>query len=216
MASNSIDLTSQRFGMLTVIGAAGCNKHGSSIWLCRCDCGVSASVTANNLKSGNTKSCGCRRGRDRRTDHIPADQYRKTRWVWEGMIRRCADPKCISFKNYGGRGIRVCDRWLSFLNFLGDMGVRPNGCSIDRIDNDKGYQPDNCRWATRHEQNNNKRNNRALTYQGRTMSVSSWARELNIPVGTITSRITRGWTDSKIIETPVNKKMRHRNHPEVK
>lgn len=125
--------------------------------------------------------------------------------VWRSMRNRCLNPKSRGYENYGGRGIKVCDRWLgSFDNFKNDMGERLSGMTLERINNDGDYEPSNCRWATRKEQQNNKRNNILMTLNGVTKNVMEWSEELGIGYTTLLLRRTRyGWTDAEILTTPV-------------
>ena len=116
-------------------------------------------------------------------------------WSWQSMNRRCYDPSFQSYKNYGAKGITVCDRWLqSFANFLEDMGERPRNTTLDRVENSKGYSKENCRWATPRQQSNNKGNNVPLFYKGRTLTVAMWAIKLGIPAATIYTRLRKGWS----------------------
>jgi len=169
--NNLRDLTGKRFGRLTVIERGENGRRGQRRWRCLCDCGRETIVTGGNLRSGGTKTCGCMEGvlKHGATRGSRSAEYR----AWLAMKHRCLNPNLLHFKNYGGRGITVCDRWLHhqddgvhpFLNFLADMGPRPEGrtgkmptFSLDRIDNDGNYEPSNCRWATTKEQMTNRRN----------------------------------------------------------
>jgi hypothetical protein len=154
--SKLIDLTKRRFGRFIVFRRVENDKNGNLYWLCKCDCGQEKVVGGNDLKSGGTKSCGCLR-RQTMHGHKKRGKITGTYISWRRMIQRCTNPNDKDYHYYGGRGITVYKRWLRFENFLKDMGERPEGYTIDRINNNKGYYKLNCRWATRSEQQKNKR-----------------------------------------------------------
>ncbi len=153
-----IDLTGKRFGKWLALEYVGMNKNRSSLWRCACKCGSERIVASSNLRSGQSKACGCVR---KKHELSRRDYCHYLYHTWVNMKQRCSNPKATCYKHYGGRGIAVCDRWVrSFINFLADMGDKPTlSHTLERIDNDKGYFPENCKWATMIEQNQNKRNN---------------------------------------------------------
>jgi len=201
------NLVGQRFGRWIVVERRG-RDSGHAAWLCRCDCGNERTVSAANLRSGASQSCGClhrERASQAKTTHggCGTSEYR----TWRGIINRCTDPNQPRFKDYGGRGIRVCDRWRhSFENFLADVGPRPEGSrngraifSLDRIDNDGDYEPGNCRWTTNTVQTRNARSNVKITHGGVTMCLSAWGEKLGIPYITLKWRRARGWSDHEVL-----------------
>lgn len=171
----ALDLTGKRFGRLVVTSFSETRLYGGHkrrFWNCVCDCGSSIEVLGLSLPSGNTKSCGCFKD-DKQLKHGMSNspEYR----IWAGMWQRCSNPDNDRYVDYGGRGITVCDRWQSFDLFYLDMGHRPSSeYSIDRIDNERGYAPSNCKWSTRSEQQNNKRPPRT---QNLTRGADHWTQK---------------------------------------
>lgn len=202
------DLKGQRFGRITVIQKV--ERTGPTWWTCKCDCGVEKTIRAWSLISGHTKSCGCGQ-KDSVTKHGKAsyDRYCAEYWIWKTMVRRTTTAKETAncYKHYRGRGIKVCERWRSFENFLADMGDRPSDDhSIDRIDNDGDYCPENCRWATWKEQARNRRSAKMITYGGETHCLTDWAERLGISSMVLFKRIELGWTPERAFTTPVRKR----------
>jgi hypothetical protein len=185
---STLDLTGQTFGHLLVLENTG-RKNGHTHWKCLCDCGKITTATTNLLRRGYTKSCGHAR---RTMRHYFVREY----GIWAKMIQRCSNPKNPHYSNYGGRGIKVCAQWRIFDNFITDMGDSPSDKhSIERIDNNKGYSPENCVWATADVQSRNKRNNQNLTFQGQTLCAADWARKFNLVEETLRKRKRAGWCD---------------------
>lgn len=157
------DISGKRFGRLVALSPLPkSNKKRNIVWSCVCDCGESISVSSSQLVSGKTKSCGCLQKESiikesTKHGHSRSGCASPTYVSWSSMLTRCTNPKSSNFKHYGGRGILVCDRWKSFENFLADMGERPDGMSIDRIDVDGNYEPSNCKWSNQSEQAKNQR-----------------------------------------------------------
>lgn len=192
------------FGSLTVTSKTTTSKNGHSRWICLCKCGETSIVKGIHLNSGHTQSCGCRqrsRAAEAQNRHgmCGTSEYR----IWALMVGRCRDPSSTSYRNYGARGIRVCDRWMDFMNFFADMGHRPSlKHSLDRIDNDGDYAPENCRWATQKEQMRNTRINRMISFSGITMALVAWCEFLGVPYGLVCSRISRGYSFVDAVTTP--------------
>ena len=209
---NFQDLTGQIFTRLTVL-RQGESHNWNRRWFCQCICGRTVFIKTRDLKSGNTKSCGCllkdiltKRNKSAGMIAINAtlNSLGKTSeyHIWHKMIRRCHNPISKDFPRYGGRGITVCERWRDFRLFLEDMGLRPaSKMQIDRIDNNKGYMPDNCRWVTPKEQANNRRNSLYLTFLGETRTISGWAENIGLPYHLLFSRAKKGWPIEKILSS---------------
>lgn len=205
-------LIGKRFGRLVVVADGPILQRPKSqqpTAICNCDCGNRVQVFKSNLRSGGTKSCGCFQKENvtkRSTKHGHAKRNRHTRtyYSWRSMIRRCGNPQDANWENYGGRGIGVCEEWLTFEGFLRDMGEMPEGLTLGRIKNDGDYEPSNCEWQTRQEQNRNKRNNRLVTISGVTTNVSTLAEIFKISAATACRRMDKqGWTPEKAFTTPV-------------
>jgi hypothetical protein len=193
------EMTGQRFGRLVVLYPTERRKSESVIWKCHCDCGNATEVVSTALRRGHTKSCGCLHQEKMldgigRTHGHNSTKLGKSRTYqsWDGIIQRCCNPNCVAYLKYGARGIKVCERWRDFKNFLADMGERPLDKTIDRIDSKKGYYPENCRWATRLEQGQNTSRNIRITMNGKTLVLSEWARRLNVHRNTLGYRYHRG------------------------
>lgn len=210
--SRSVNISGQVFGRLTAIEACGYNKHGKTMWRCVCSCGGERFVVAGDLRSGNTKSCGClvveqaiSMGARNVTHGLTGSPEFRT---WSAMIDRCTNKSGKNYRNYGHRGITVCDEWMkSFERFLADMGPRQKGHTIERKDNNGNYEPSNCVWATNKDQSRNRRSTRLLSHGGRSMPISAWAEEKGIQVGTLWRRLsTYGWSADRAIDTPVQQR----------
>jgi len=190
------NIAGKTFGMLTVI--APVKRTRSIWWLCICDCGTDCLATTNNITSGHTKSCGCFHATHAKTHgKYGTPEYR----IWGAMIQRCTNPANPRFAYYGGRGIQTCDRWLgSFECFFADMGERPEqNPSLDRIDNNGSYTPNNCRWSDRKTQARNKQNTRVISHGGETLPVVEWSEITGINYNTLIDRMNRGWGAERVL-----------------
>lgn len=199
------DLIGQTFGRLTVFGRAPRRKN-HAYWLCRCACGREKEVYGSDLRHGKTKSCGCLARKH-------GESKSPTYLSWVGMRRRCIREDRPHWGDYGGRGIRICDRWESYENFVADMGERPAGCTLDRIDNDGDYEPSNCRWATPSEQSRNRRSNRPITVDGETRTIVEWSELSGVHRSTIWRRLKRGWAPREAVFAPLAASNRYTKKP---
>lgn len=204
-----LDLTGRRFGRLVVVKRSAPhfspNGKRSTMWLCRCDCGNEVTAFSQNLVRGRTRSCGCyndeaRRKRSRTHGETDTRLY----GIWCGMKRRCHNQKDEGYSTYGARGITVCDEWRNSYEAFRDWAVAHgygDGLTIDRQNNDKGYSPDNCRWATAIEQANNRRKTLFVRHNGRYMPLADWARLTGIKYITLYARLKSGWPIEKALTT---------------
>lgn len=193
---------------LTIVGM-GERKSGDRSWRvkCKCDCGNTKDIMVYQVLNGSVKSCGCLRNtlytkQDGRSKH-------PLYGIWRQMMQRCYNPKSKIYYRYGGRGIVVCDEWHNFFNFAkwsDSIGGRPNGFTIDRINNDGPYSPDNCRWASMKTQNMNKSDNIVIQYNGKSQTLAEWAKDLNINWITLHNRYVRGWSIERMLTEPVHTK----------
>lgn len=204
--AKTFNLVGQRFGRLLVLESVRIRPRKIH-WRCACDCGNTSTVWTAKLRNGNTQSCGCMRDEmasERKRTHAmsKSPEYR----IWQSMKDRCGNPTSGGYRRYGGRGIKVCERWLeSFENFFSDMGKRPTRKhSINRINNDGNYDPDNCEWATGREQSRNTSRNRFLEMDGTRLTVADWSLKTGIRSGTIGARLKYGWSVTRALTESVH------------
>lgn len=204
------DLSGQKFGKMLVLKFDHKDEKSHSFYLCRCDCGTLKVVRGNNLVQGDVRSCGCS------TNKTHGRTKTRLHHIWSGMKQRCGLESVESYKRYGARGITVCDEWkddyLAFESWALANGYR-EGLTIDRKDNNGNYCPDNCQWATPKQQARNRSDNRTLTYNGETKTISEWAEITGIHKTTLLNRSNRGWTDEEVITKPLRTDKR-RSKPE--
>lgn len=196
---NFRDITGQRFHRLVVVGYCGAGR-----WLCDCDCGGTATTVTNRLRRGHTRSCGCLQIERAQTVNTRHGQSGTLLYkVWGEMLRRCSNPADTHYAEYGGRGITVCERWKNFENFFADMGERPSKShSIERRDNDLGYTPENCYWATKKQQARNRRSSVWLTFNGKTQLLIDWCAEVHLSYSCLSTRLYSGWSVENMLTTP--------------
>lgn len=195
-----IDLTGQTFGRLTVIKRMDNSRNKKIIWLCKCRCGGEKIIDGANLRNGDTQSCGCIKKERLVSQNTKHNQtFSPTHTTWRGMLERCRYKNNKRYDRYGGRGISVCKEWYDFNNFIRDMGERPEGKTLDRIDLNGNYCKENCRWATLIEQANNRTNNHNLTYKGMTKTLKQLADIIGMDRHTIKNKLNQGWVIDEII-----------------
>lgn len=202
-----IDLTWKRFGMLIGLMRAPNDGNKHSCWLFRCDCGATKVIRSQSVRIGNTISCGCFMAQSvaiRHTTHgLSKDPCYQ---VWHAMMSRCYDEENSNYKNYGGRGISVCERWKTMELFISDNSPRPEGMSIDRINVNGNYEPGNVRWATDEMQNRNRRDSMNVMFDGQEMPATHASIRLGGSTALISSRLKKGWTLEEAISAPVGSK----------
>jgi hypothetical protein len=194
-----IDMTGQRHGHVTVLRHVGLDKANRALWECRCDCGKLCTLSRAELAPDKHRSCGCQRwhGNRKATGHSHTTTYR----VWLNMVARCYHTHHEAYARYGERGITICDEWRNdYLNFLGDMGDKPQGMQLERVDNNGPYTKANCKWATPKEQSQNRRSNLMLTINGETLCATEWARRAGFKTAVVMDRVRRGWPAERLLE----------------
>lgn len=204
------DLTGQKFGRLTVISIAERKKGYGVYWLCKCECGNETITSTGHLKSGHTKSCGClQKERAKEYNQKHCQTYTRMYYIWISMKGRCYNNNNNAYKNYGKRGIKICDEWLNNFEKFYEWSIN-NGytdeLTIDRIDVNGNYTPENCRWVDRITQANNTTRNKFLTYNNETKTLAQWCNILNLNYHTIKRRLNKyHWSVEKALSTPIRK-----------
>jgi hypothetical protein len=211
-----VDLTGKTFGRLTCINMVGRDSQRRALWLCKCACGNETTVVSTSLTGRKTKSCGCLHKdltRERTTTHsLSIDANGKTPRlysIWRNMKQRCNNPNAAKFEKYGGRGIKVCEEWMDYMNFhnWAIANGYADGLTLDRKDNNSNYQPSNCRWVSVAQQNLNKSNQRLITFNGETRTILEWSNLLGMKYSTLKCRLDDyGWAIEKAFKTPVRRR----------
>lgn len=200
--SKRVDHTGSRFGSWVAVAIDRTNGH-RTWWRVRCDCGAAAVVRADSLTTGGSKRCVTCQSEVSRQTHTRHGETRDPTWrSWASMRERCENPNFSAFKDYGGRGVKVSARWQSYEAFVQDVGYRPAGTTLDRIDCSGDYEPGNCRWATPKQQARNKRRTVYLEVNGERKSLSEWAEDRGFSHITFYKRYAAGWSDQDIVNTP--------------
>jgi hypothetical protein len=198
------EIIGRKFHRLLVLESAGRSANKSILVRCRCDCGAVKVVRLCALLRSEIKSCGCLRrelSASQKSTLTHGCSHSPTYASWAAMKFRCTNPNHVAYKHYGGRGISVCPSWSnSFANFLADLGERPVGFTLDRINPDGNYEPGNCRWVSPKIQGNNRRSNRMLRSQGLMLTVAEWSEVTGIKMTTIRERLKRGWSVERALQ----------------
>lgn len=208
--SKFIDLTGKVFGRLRVLERDKGANSKQVTWMCICDCGQKTAVLGYHLRSGHTQSCGCL-CKERISEIKKTHGLRKSPIyaVWANMKNRCLNPNVRAYKDYGARGIAVCREWLTDFQAFHDWCLAngyKRGLEIDRIDNDGGYRPGNCRFVTPQKNGRNKRNNRLFEFNGKVRSLAEWAEYIQVPYNTLQTRVNLGWSIAKALTAPVRQR----------
>lgn len=208
---NVIDMAGKKYGRYTVLEYVGQNKDHKAVWKCQCECGTIKNVSGKELRSGKTKSCRCYiREKSLENPALWKPKHglsnHPLHQIWRDIKMRCDNPNMENYKHYGGRGIKMCDEWKDFQAFY-DWSMKngyEKGLSIDRIDTNGNYSPENCRWASMKVQQNNRRNNKILTINGETKTMSEWADFYSMKYTVVKSRIKNGWEPIDALTIPIN------------
>ena len=196
------NLVGKRFGRLLVTEFSHSDSRRKAYWKAVCDCGGEKTVAGYNL-GVSVSSCGCLQSESRLNATVTHGKRKtKTYNVWAAMVQRCTNCNSVFFHRYGARGIDVCDKWKTFQGFLDDMGERPDGMTLDRIDNNTGYRKENCRWVSRTEQARNRSSNLVIEHEGRSLPLAAWAEVLGIRYATLHARLAHGWDVARAFATP--------------
>lgn len=201
VAGNRIELTGMQFGRLLAIEPV--TEIGKPLkYRCQCECGAVTVAWAQSLRTGHTRSCGCLISETTKLRSLRHGMSKSPiHNLWNAMLQRCQNPNVRAYVDYGARGITVCERWQSFENFLEDMGTPAKGMSLERRNNNLGYSKENCVWATKTTQANNRRSSKVIEFNGKSQTQIQWERELGLRVGQIYDRLSKGWSVERALST---------------
>jgi hypothetical protein len=212
MGRMKIDLNGQKYERLTVVSFVGIGNKGDAMWLCRCDCGTFVTVACRKLRGGSKKSCGClsREWNEKNLGLLQLKHggtHTRLYSIWHSMRQRCNNVNASNYKDYGGKGVKICKEWNEFAVFR-EWALKngyTDGLSIDRIDGNKDYCPENCQWATRKEQSVNRKSVILIEYGGEKLTSVDWSRKIGGNDGLVGRRLKMGWPIEKAITTPPDK-----------